>query len=660
MNKFYFSNKKKDCKNVENKINLDFCIIDNNNECNTSNKINSLNCNKTNKKKENDDFQKNKLNKKSFDNPDLNEDLIDGFVNIENNFNNIDNIYESTHKDFTVFDIQLPSKDNKKQNTNLNIPINKLNIDKNLNNENIDIFDEISVSKTFKKNVYKKDNNDILDFEYIELPKEEEKGGFTEINSPYIKSNKKEEKESYEQNNNMLFNFFNSRRTHIKNSLNNNYLNFFNKDKNKDEEDMSNKSCINLGSLLIKKKNYKLIKSMAVLKSTNNQTWKDNIISLVSSLYYNGYGLSKKFDKELPTFPLYLFDTKFKDIIPEEINRLLKSFLYMSYRSGFINLNNNGCGDYTSDCGWGCMLRCSQMILSKGLIEKKIHDYFQKQNTKLKKDFMDEIRKETLCLFNDNYLNYKDIMIHPDFKNFWKLYKELVDTNPEYNSICEIIPPYSIHILCKMGKCAGEYTSDIKMVKLFSKINSDLFNDINILLFECGYISKKKLYSYFCEEYTEFDDNYFDTITYNNVDYIFKKGGIVFISFRLGLYNNIDPAYIKVIPKLFENFHNNLGFISGRKDRAYYFIGIQNDKLIFADPHYNQQTTNNSDKDYESYYTENLYLLDFKDLSSELTIGIGIFNMSHFKQFLEDLYWFDKNYKDINLISLEKDNKDII
>ena len=654
MNQFYFSNKKKDRKNDKNNIDLGYCIIDNNIECNTSNKINSLSDNETNKNKEISDFQKNKLNKKSLDNTNLNEDLIDGFVNIENNFNNIDNIYESTDNDFTIFELQIPSKDNKKLNNNCNIPINKKNIDKNLDNENVDIFDEISVSKTFKKKVYKKDNNDILDFEYIEMPKVEESGGFTEINSPYIKSNKKEEKESNEQNyqNNILFNYFNSRATKIKNNLNTNYFNFFKKDKNKNknDEDVSNRSCINLGGLAIKKKNYKLIKAMAVLKSSNYQTWKDNFKSLVSSLYYNGYGLSKTFDKESPTFPLYLFDKKITDDNHDEINRSLKSFLYMSYRSGFINLNNIGCGDYTSDCGWGCMLRCSQMILSKGLIQKKILDCFQKEGTIIDYDF---IRKETLYLFNDNYLNYKDIERHPDFKNFWKLYKELVDTNPEYNSICEIIPPYSIHILCKLGKCAGEYTSFVKLVKIFSKINTDLFNDINIIFFECGYISKNKLYSYFCEEYTEFDDNYFETDTYNNVDYIFKKGGIVFISFRLGLYNNIDSTYIKVIPKLFEKFNNNLGFVSGKKDRAYYFIGVQNDKLIFVDPHYNQQTTNNSDKDYESYYTENLYLLDYKDLSSELTIGIAIFNMTQFKQFLNDLNWFNKNYKDINLISLD-------
>ena len=96
--------------------------------------------------------------------------------------------------------------------------------------------------------------------------------------------------------------------------------------------------------------------------------------------------------------------------------------------------------------------------------------------------------------------------------------------------------------------------------------------------------------------------------------------------------------------------------MSGKKNRAYYFIGIQgNNKLIFVDPHYNQQTTNNSDKDYESYYTDNLYLLDIKDLSEELTLGIGIFNSKHFTQLFDDIKWFNDNLKDINLITIGKD-----
>ena len=218
-----------------------------------------------------------------------------------------------------------------------------------------------------------------------------------------------------------------------------------------------------------------------------------------------------------------------------------------------------------------------------------------------------------------------------------------------------MIPPYSIHLLCKLGKCAGEYVSDIKMIKIISQINSQIFDDMNIVFFESSYISRKKLIINFCEEYTDFNSNYLDTITYNGIDYIFKKGGIIFISFRLGLLD-LDPSFYEIIPLLFKQFHNNLGFVSGKKKRAYYFIGIQgNDKLIFVDPHYNQQLSNNFDKDYETYYTDNYYLMDIKELSSEFTFGIGIFNSHHFIQFLDDLQSFVKKTEEYPLIITDKE-----
>ena len=54
-----------------------------------------------------------------------------------------------------------------------------------------------------------------------------------------------------------------------------------------------------------------------------------------------------------------------------------------------------------------------------------------------------------------------------------------------------------------LGQISGEYTSDIRIIRLFTKINSQLFPNFNILFFECGLISKKKLISSFCEEYIE-------------------------------------------------------------------------------------------------------------------------------------------------------------
>ena len=313
----------------------------------------------------------------------------------------------------------------------------------------------------------------------------------------------------------------------------------------------------------------------------------------------------------------------------------------MSYRSSLINLSNLGLENCTSDCGWGCMLRCCQMLLSKGLIQKKIFDFFSQGNGLVNNDIMTKIRKEVLCLFNDNYLNLELVREHPDFENFWRKYENIARNEPAYNSISEIIPPYSIHILCKLGNFAGKFTSNIKIINLLCKINSYLFNNIKFLHFESGDISRKQLLNSLCEECIDFNNK--DIIEYNGVDYQFKNPGIIFISLRLGLYN-LDPSFYDFIPLIFSKFRNNFGFVGGKKDRAYYFIGVQGDnKLIFVDPHLNQQMNNDFEKDYESYYTENLYLLDIKELTSSFTFAIGIFNSNQFSQFIEDLKWFDKN-----------------
>ena len=528
------------------------------------------------------------------------------------------------------------------ENKNKNFIINN-----EIQEEN-DIITETNVSEEFKKIVDNKEENDkpeeTFDFEKIEL-KEEEIGDFTEISLSSLNSKKsKSKEEEINDQKTLLLNIYKQLNLSNINSSNNNSSNNL------------SKTCINLGRTNNNK--YNIIKIMSVLKSVKMNSWKDNFKSLISTLYYNGYALSKKFDKNNPNIPLYIFDNKITNVVNAEIKFLFKTFLYMSYRSGLINLNSIGGGDYTSDCGWGCMLRCCQMMLSKGIIQKKINDHFKNKNYSINFKALEYIRKEALYLFTDNYLQLKDIKNHQDFKYYWEQYKSLIKINSEYKSISEVIPPYSIHILCILGKISGEYTSDIKIIKLFKKINSQLFPDFNIIILECGYISKRKLILSFCEEYVEtktLNSNYLDTITYNGTDYVFKKEGIVFISFRLGL-NELDPNYYDIIPLFFEKFRNNLGFVSGKKNRAYYFVGIDsNKKLIFFDPHYNQKITNDLEKDYESYYTENIYLLDIKDLSSELTLGIGIYNFNQFKQFLDDLKWFADNFKDKCIISFSKE-----
>ncbi len=418
-------------------------------------------------------------------------------------------------------------------------------------------------------------------------------------------------------------------------------------------------------------KKKELIRTSAVLNPKNNFSIKSSLTSLASTFYYNYFNKNKKFDDKNFNTPLILFDL----IIPKEqikfFYHYILTFFYMSYRSDFTNLNLTGSGNYTTDCGWGCMLRSSQMLVSKGLIERKI---YKNKIKDLNKNDLNTIRKDVLICFLDDTISIENILSNIDYQYFLNQYKKLCQFDMRYSSLTEIIPPFSIQMLCKIGKCSGQFTSDINMIKTFMKINKEMFNDLEFIHFECGTLYKEKILKVCCEElfcscknnnFSILEDNIIDKssicdncfnecllknkitaadiLIENKRKFLFNQSCIIFISFRLGL-KEIHPDNIKIIPDLFMKFHNNLGFISGKENKAFYFIGLNGEKLMFVDPHLNQVSIKGNLSDISSYFIKEIYLMDIKDISSALTTGIIINTMTDLKTFFSEVNWFIKNH----------------
>lgn len=406
-------------------------------------------------------------------------------------------------------------------------------------------------------------------------------------------------------------------------------------------------------------------------KSQGNSIWSSftsKISNFTNSIKYNIITTNSYCNFSNLSY-VRIFDEIFADPFINEkmLNVALNRVYQMTYRSDFTPILLDGWA-YTSDCGWGCMIRAAQMMLSKAILEIKIFKY-KNENMDLNK-----LRLETLMLFVDNNLKISDIKDYKDFDYFLDNVNgfieqgkqagnsDTIDNNNRkyFNSTIddfntEITPPFSIQNICKMAlfskKRPGEWFSDVLMSNIFSELNTQ-FNAIentHIFHFNDGTIDEKVILKECFEEVEqsmeedeeekeiyEEDDNEISEI--DDKLYKFKKNGIILVSVRLGL-EKIGNEYIDSITHIFK-LPYNLGIIGGKRNSALYFIGESANKLIYLDPHINQKAIKDKKElftFFNTYIPKYYYIIDTKNISPAFTIGFYFRNAKEYRYLVENL-----------------------
>ncbi|XP_041050643.1 cysteine protease ATG4A isoform X1 [Carcharodon carcharias] len=267
-------------------------------------------------------------------------------------------------------------------------------------------------------------------------------------------------------------------------------------------------------------------------------------------------------DTEEPTWILgkqYHLKTERSELLSD-----VRSRLWFTYRKKFSPIGGTG---PSSDAGWGCMLRCGQMILAQALICKHLGIDWRWEKGKWQPEQYHRILQ---C-----FLDRKDSC-------------------------------YSIHQMAQMGvgegKSVGEWYGPNTVAQVLKKLA--LFDDWNAL---AVYISMdntvviediKKL----CKHWSENCRLQTDTSLYRgdvsknqtvSVHCRDWKPLLLIIPLRMGI-NHINPVYIHALKECFK-MPQSLGVLGGKPNNAYYFIGFLGDELIYLDPHTTQAAVDTED-----------------------------------------------------------------
>uniref|UniRef100_A0A4W3JNZ8 Cysteine protease n=1 Tax=Callorhinchus milii TaxID=7868 RepID=A0A4W3JNZ8_CALMI len=286
----------------------------------------------------------------------------------------------------------------------------------------------------------------------------------------------------------------------------------------------------------------------------------------------------------------------------------VKSRLWFTYRKKFSPIGGTG---PSSDSGWGCMLRCGQMILAQALICRRLGRDWRWEKGKWQPEDYHRILQ---C-----FLDRKDSC-------------------------------YSIHQMAQMGvgegKSVGEWYGPNTVAQVLKKLT--LFDEWNTL---AVYISmdntvvvediilKKKRLPKFPQIHIRVANNLmYRLITSSRClkgppHHDEWKPLLLIIPLRMGI-NHINPVYINTLKECFK-MPQSLGVLGGKPNNAYYFIGFIGDELIYLDPHSTQaavDTEEDGSVDDHSYHCQRVpHRMKITQLDPSVALGFFCYTEKDFE-----------------------------
>ncbi|XP_071198440.1 cysteine protease ATG4B-like isoform X2 [Salvelinus alpinus] len=283
-----------------------------------------------------------------------------------------------------------------------------------------------------------------------------------------------------------------------------------------------------------------------------------------ATLTYDTLGFGEFEDFPETSEPVWILGKEFNALTEkDDILSDVTSRLWFTYRKNFPPIGGTG---PTSDTGWGCMLRCGQMILGEALVCRHLGR------------------------------DWRWVRGQPQRGEYISILNAFLDKKDSY---------YSLHQIAQMGvgegKSIGQWYGPNTVAQVLKKLTVfDSWSRLAVHVAMDNTVVMEEI-KRLCMPWLD----YGGAACAEPPGWMPKHNGclegacalaeeetalwkplVLLIPLRLGL-SDINTAYIETLKQCFQ-LPQSLGVIGGKPNSAHYFIGYVGEELIYLDPHTTQ------------------------------------------------------------------------